>query len=196
MPQLAEVHRDAQLALRARLLRDLQRVWPALDWTAIDKTFPAWATAATTVIDRDRAASANVAARFCRAHRLAQGITGPAPIVLAPPIPREKVATVLTATCKARLKAAAARGLTGQQAMANAFVSSTGAASRLVLEGGRETVRRTAIEDPAARGWQRITTGRSCSFCNMLAGRGAVYREASSDFQAHDHCGCTAAPVY
>jgi hypothetical protein len=30
----------------------------------------------------------------------------------------------------------------------------------------------------------------------MLADRGAVYSEATADFAAHDHCGCSAEPVY
>jgi hypothetical protein len=30
----------------------------------------------------------------------------------------------------------------------------------------------------------------------MLLGRGAVYTEASADFEAHDHCNCGAAPAW
>jgi hypothetical protein len=30
----------------------------------------------------------------------------------------------------------------------------------------------------------------------MLASRGPVYSERSVDFHAHDHCSCTAEPIY
>jgi hypothetical protein len=36
----------------------------------------------------------------------------------------------------------------------------------------------------------------ACDFCEMLADRGAVYGEASADFEAHDHCSCSAEPVF
>jgi hypothetical protein len=30
----------------------------------------------------------------------------------------------------------------------------------------------------------------------MLIGRGAVYSEATADFQSHDHCNCQAEPAW
>jgi hypothetical protein len=30
----------------------------------------------------------------------------------------------------------------------------------------------------------------------MLAGRGSVYSADTAEFEAHDHCGCSAEPVY
>jgi hypothetical protein len=41
-----------------------------------------------------------------------------------------------------------------------------------------------------------VTSGNACDFCSMLADRGAVYGEASAEFEAHDHCSCSAQPVY
>lgn len=61
----------------------------------------------------------------------------------------------------------------------------------------RDTVLSNRQRDPQAVGWTRITRGaRSCKFCRMLADRGAVYREATVRFAAHDDCMCTAAPVF
>lgn len=79
------------------------------------------------------------------------------------------------------------------------------AAARVLLDGGlqrrianvaRETVMTNSVRDPRARGWQRVGDGSSCEFCSMLLGRGAVYTEATADFQAHDHCGCSAEPAW
>jgi hypothetical protein len=61
----------------------------------------------------------------------------------------------------------------------------------------RDTVLTNRKQDPQAIGWKRITRGsKSCSFCRMLADRGAVYRKDTATFAAHDDCMCTAAPVF
>ena len=71
-----------------------------------------------------------------------------------------------------------------------------GAGARLALKGGRDTIRQTSIDDPEAEGWERLISPGACGFCAMLAGRGGVYRKATVDFRAHDHCNCTAHPVF
>ena len=61
----------------------------------------------------------------------------------------------------------------------------------------RDTILTNQKQDPAAVGWKRISRGsKSCSFCRMLADRGAVYRKDTATFAAHDDCMCTAAPVF
>lgn len=59
----------------------------------------------------------------------------------------------------------------------------------------RDTILTNRSRDPQAVGWRRVTSG-GCGFCQMLAGKGTVYRESTVRFAAHDHCGCTAAPVF
>jgi hypothetical protein len=71
-----------------------------------------------------------------------------------------------------------------------------GASVRLVMNGGRATVTNAAVNDPFATGWERIIEPKSCAFCAMLAGRGAVYKESTAGFRAHDHCHCVARPVF
>lgn len=71
-----------------------------------------------------------------------------------------------------------------------------GGLQRVVATGARETVRVSSVQDPAAKGWQRVTSGNSCDFCTMLAGRGAVYSEASVAFDTHDACHCDAVPAF
>lgn len=70
------------------------------------------------------------------------------------------------------------------------------AAGRHAVNGGREVVREAAILDPDARGWARVTAGKACKFCQMLASRGAVYTQDTVDFQAHDGCHCMPEPVF
>lgn len=72
-----------------------------------------------------------------------------------------------------------------------------GGVQRRVADHARYTVAGSAIEDPAARGWQRVGNGGCTSgFCDMLIARGAVYTEATADFAAHDHCECEAVPAW
>lgn len=60
----------------------------------------------------------------------------------------------------------------------------------------RETVRVSSLEDPSARGWQRVGDGNSCGFCSLLISRGAVYSQSTVTFAAHTSCGCMAAPAF
>lgn len=72
-----------------------------------------------------------------------------------------------------------------------------GGVQRRVADHARYTVTGAAIEDRAARGWQRVGNGGCTSgFCDMLIARGAVYTEATADFAAHDHCECSAVPAW
>jgi hypothetical protein len=77
------------------------------------------------------------------------------------------------------------------------------AAARSQVEGGfqklvgdmhRDTVIRSLAADPAAKGWSRQTTGKSCDFCVLIAGRGNVYSARTANFSSHDHCDCLAVP--
>lgn len=194
--RLAVAHRKAQLAIRAQVMRELVRLWPAMDWTALDATFPAWSSAVGTLITAHRAVSTSTAASFLRRHRLAAGIPGPAPIVLAAPLPPEQLSTSLATTALWAAKAAAARGVTADRAMANAFVRSSGAATRLVLDGGRQTLARSMEADSRCVGYRRVTSGNACSFCAQLATWAEGNASLNTDFKAHDHCGCSAQPVY
>jgi hypothetical protein len=71
-----------------------------------------------------------------------------------------------------------------------------GGAQRRIADSARDTIMGSAIDDPQARGWARFVNGDSCAFCVMLAARGGVYTEKTSRFGAHDHCDCTAGPVW
>lgn len=72
----------------------------------------------------------------------------------------------------------------------------SGGLQRIVFNADRESVTRSSVADPKARGWQRVGSGASCEFCSMLLDRGAVYSEATADFLTHDHCNCGAEPVF
>lgn len=70
-----------------------------------------------------------------------------------------------------------------------------GGLTRLVLNGGRDTVVQSTNADPAHVGWARVGAG-DCDFCQMLIDRGPVYGADSADFESHDHCHCSAVPSF
>lgn len=72
-----------------------------------------------------------------------------------------------------------------------------GGTQRRIANFARKTVMDSSFFDPSAQGWQRVSQGGcSTGFCDMLAGRGTVYSEASADFASHDHCQCYAEPAF
>lgn len=72
----------------------------------------------------------------------------------------------------------------------------SGAAQRLTLAGSRGTAMETFRRSGATVGYRRITSGRPCPFCSMLASRGAVYSKQTVEFHAHDSCKCSSEPLY
>lgn len=71
----------------------------------------------------------------------------------------------------------------------------SGGLQRIIADAARGTIQASSIADPRARGWARAGVGE-CEFCQMLIGRGAVYTEATADFESHDRCGCIAVPEF
>lgn len=192
---MTAAYRREVLKLRAGTIRSMQAVWPALDWNRLDETFPAWLAATRGLVERDHAKAAQMAGLYIEAMRRAEKAAGSASVVTATLDP-ERAATALRVTSLVALKRSAQTGVPASLAMPRAFVQASGAASRLVLDGGRDTIRATVAADPEAQGWKRVGSGRTCDFCTMLLGRGAVYSEATADFASHDHCACSAEPVY
>lgn len=193
--QLTHLHRRQQLVLRRATIRDLERLWPSLEWSRLDRTYPRFAARVGGLVARNHRTSAGLAARYLRAFRVASGLPGELRIVL-PQLSSERLATSLRVTSLVAAKRAAAAGEAEAQAMAAARTVTAGAMARLVLDAGRDVVIGSTAEDPESGRWQRVLGGKGCDFCAMLAGRGPVYSAESADFASHDNCGCSAAPVY
>lgn len=60
----------------------------------------------------------------------------------------------------------------------------------------RDTTLRNGANDGMFVGYQRIARAASCGFCKALAARGAVYKQNTAYFAAHDSCQCTAAAAF
>lgn len=103
----------------------------------------------------------------------------------------------LLVTGPSELMRRAGRGETETNASKAALVTSSGASSRQVLGGGRQTLLTVVQADDVALGWARVTDSDPCAFCALLASRGPVYKSrTTAAFQPHDGCGCTPEPVF
>lgn len=197
MPSLAQQHRIAQAAVGARTVLALRAIWPALDRSNLDATAPDWLALALPIVAHQRAISAEVAAGYLIRHKVsALGAGATLDIQLAATIDPPAVVTSLMVTGPIALKRAAANGVDLAVALERANGTSSAAALRHALNGGRTTIADTTIADPDAAGWRRVASGNGCAFCQMLADRGGVYRDESAHFAAHDGCSCSAEPVW
>lgn len=71
-----------------------------------------------------------------------------------------------------------------------------GGLQKQVASGFWDTATGNTRHDPDAVGWARYAGGGACKFCQMLAGRGAVYRRDTVNFAAHHGCHCVVGPSY
>lgn len=80
-------------------------------------------------------------------------------------------------------------------------------ALRHTMNGGRNAVDQTRLQDKLAVGYYRETDGDPCYFCAMLASRGIVFKEDSfdqsdprfegpGDCKVHDSCACHNRPAF
>jgi len=200
--EIAAAARAAQLAIRARLLRDVAKLWPALDAKRLNATFPAWSHAMSLLVRNYHGQSSQASAAAYRAAREV-ATQSPAPrslIHLAPEPSQEWLDRAFGYSGPGMLNK--------DTAQPNTALSTTmGTASRIALDGGRTTTLETVKADPVAVGWYRVTDGAPCAFCALLASRGIVYKDHSFDrsdahfkgsgeSKVHNDCGCGFAPAF
>lgn len=161
--------------------RDLARLWQlvrdgAAAEVALRDLLPA-------IVTQYGAAGATMAAQWYDEQRLKVGAKGAFAAIPIPPDDRGAQSLVgwalSTAVDDSSLAALIAGGV-----------------QRRIADHVRYTVARSSVADPRARGWERVGDGKTCEFCEMLIGRGAVYTEDSVDFESHDSCGCSASPAW
>lgn len=199
--QLTRRYLQRALAAKATALRDVVDIWRLIDSDDISRSWPAVMRALEIVVADGRSTVAGIAADYLEQMRDLQNPAAGLDIVLADTPDRLAIRGSLTATGPISMKEAIGRGLAVEAASDRALVALSGAVSRVVLNGGRDTVIRT-IEASGVYRWMRVTHGKTCWFCAMLASRGPVYtsRATAGDARGrpgrfHDHCDCTIEPV-
>ncbi|MEV6526881.1 hypothetical protein AB0M43_33615 [Longispora sp. NPDC051575] len=205
---LTERHRLAQLGVRARFTSAFLDTWPVLDARQVAATAPRWLRLTVPLVAEHRHQSATVAADYYHRLRAASLPTGAAPGPVAQPVDPDldAVRTSLLVTGPATIRRLSRDGRPVDEAARIASVRATGAASRHVLDGGRDLIHTAVAADPVALAWARVSDGSPCAFCAMLLSRGPVYKTKRAATLAvegdregkeyHDGCACQPVPIY
>jgi hypothetical protein len=209
--ELTDQHRRAQLALRSAFMRELVRLWPLINLDKLDETAAEWIGFVTDLILTYRMQSVDRALSYYDSFRRAE-IGQPLPNRgnyrgLATPEPAA-IKTSLLVTGPIGVKSRIGKGIDPRIAKAKAMVDVSGAASRHVLNGGRQLITEAVVKDDVALGFIRVTDDDPCAFCALLAARGPVYHSKDTAYRTtarskrgpgkeyHDHCGCSAEAVF
>lgn len=196
--RLTANHRRQQLALRAKVIREVMTLWPA--WQPKDPgSFKAFEDAMVLLVQSRSQQSAAIAAdylqRFRRVELAAFESKSDADAVertfasLAKARSEEQIRTVIGASARGQVYRALQAGQSFEQAMANGAVRVSGDVSRLVMLGGSDTITNEAKRSKLR--FARVTSGNPCAFCAMLASRGPVYwSEETASFEPHGNCSC------
>lgn len=179
----------AQAAIAEHLAHPVENAWRLLTVADLRGTLPELVGAIAAVVQLYGLASATLAARYYEAERMQAGIRGTYLVDPVSPASYEQIDEAVRWATK---------GLWGKKPNTEAAKTLTlGIAEKYTLDAGRQTIIRAVQQDRKSHGWARVVEPGACSFCLILAIRGAVYRsEQSADFRAHDHCRCHVQPLF
>lgn len=187
--------------------REIDQLWSAVDPRNLKGTLPKFKAAMTLLVQKYGKASMALASNYYMNERRAAGFTSRLKMALADPANLQQVSAGIDfATSTLWNVPPAGTTITDPRAdeelVTAARTQVQGVAEKLVQDPARETTLNTIRRDEDAVGWARIpepslSKSGTCSFCALLATRGAVYgSEASADFKAHNGCKCHPQPLF
>lgn len=199
----ADAQRRAQRGLSRLLTRDMRSLRRLIIPSRLEASVPDWIVAVRALVEQYGSASAALAADYYEAERVAAAVTGRFTVPLVGPPPDGQVESSLRwatkdiwerdpedpATTEAQLQPLEVR-------LEQAEKKSEAVAQKLVTDQGRGTVQEAVRQDRQATAWARAAALGACAFCKLLATRGAVYKQDTAGFRAHDGCHCGVVPVF
>lgn len=188
---LTEAHRQTQLALAARSMVKSRVAYDKfLDVADLDASFPGWSVLMQQIVEEGFLGSERLATAYVVRTLKDAGLeVGGLPSVA---LDQEKLLSNLLVNGPISIKQKIKKGIPADQAKAMARERFLGVVKERVLDGGRDLIIGASKYHGKRGRWRRVTDGKPCAFCAMLAGRGPVYREETSKFDSHENCGCTA----
>lgn len=195
--------RSAQRGLSRLLVREVRGLRRLIIPSRLARSMPDWFAAVQAVVDQYAQASAALGADFYDGQRADAGVPGSFTVPVADPPPPEKTeASLRWATKDVWERDPDAPATTAAQReplearLVQAEKKAELVAQKLVADTGRGTVLEAVQRDRQATAWARSAALGACSFCKLLATRGAVYKRDTVDFRAHDGCHCGVLPVF
>ncbi len=176
---------------------------------------PTWIEAVAALVARYSQVAATLAADFYDGERDAAGVPGLFTVPLADPPPDEQTSQSLRWATKDlwprdERDATVAQLEPLDSRLDAAMSKADGVIDRLVLNAGRSTVRGAVQQDAGAVGYARAAALGACSFCKLMASRGATYKDLDavgrtanerfigedSVIKFHNFCRCQPIPVF
>jgi hypothetical protein len=196
--KLTERHMREQLAIRSRALDEFATLMASYD---PNNQFSVAATrnGLVEITTRYRMQSAEAANRYYAAFRAAEGVPGTPPPLPVSDVVDDAFREVMQDSYRVlvrRNSAQLADAIRQADLLRRNEAEIAARLSRYVLSGGRVRLANLIRADGAAVGWARVTRGKSCAFCGLLAARGPVYTKQTGSFRAHNKCACTIEPVF
>lgn len=217
--ELTAAHQRAQRALTGNALKRLSAAWAAVDPTD-ETSWLRYVAEAEELCQSARTQSGQVAFRYLERFRkaelhalgmIADGLTVARPGVAV----AGELESLIAAHGPAFVRRLVANGVSLEEAKRLALSGQFGNITGHILGPGRSVINDGIGRDRKCIGWRRVCSGAACSFCAMLATRGAVYKENSfrgkgaggvslaghgkpspKGAQVHRACQCQMEPVY
>jgi hypothetical protein len=176
---LVSEHHAALVGLTGKLKTTLRT--PQL--LRLDKSSAQYAAAFAALVQEFGSASVSLNSDYYEDARTDAEVPGAYRVPDIEPLAPERVSGALTAA------------LDAPPDLAQSSVE--GYADLLVTSIGKNALIAAIMGDNKAQKWARVTSGKACAFCRMLATRGAVYKsDASASFVPHPRCHCTIEAVF
>lgn len=191
--KLTEAHRKKQIVLGEQTERRVKALAKYVNEEDISGSWR-WRLEVQRVTEDGFNRSRDYAATYVDEYSLAE--TGWREDIRLPVYDRAKTDEAITVLGVAGIKAGIRSGSPYRRAVAKACSRLAAHCGQLALAGGRNLIDITVKYSGRAGGYRRVTDGKPCAFCAMLASRGPVYSEETAFFESHHHCGCSAEIVY
>ncbi|MFF4791831.1 hypothetical protein ACFY2M_19180 [Streptomyces sp. NPDC001276] len=199
----ADRYRAAQRGLTRLLVRDVRGLRRLIIPSRLRASVPDWLAAMNAIVEQYARTSSALAADFYDAQRAAARVPEVFTVPVADPPPPEQTEASLRWATKdvwerdpedPRTTEAQKQPLDVRLEQAEKKAEQV--AQKLVTDTGRGTVQEAVRQDRQAVAWARSAALGACSFCKMLSTRGAVFKQDTVDFRAHDGCHCGVIPVF
>lgn len=196
--KLTELHKLLQIRLSSQSMAATKLLWSTMDPAKGAAAMDAWLQQQVALSKVFDGKSANLAADYIKKFRIAEGFPG-GPVVAVKDFNPQWAEETMSYNGSNKVQALMDSGMTAKEAMAKVAPQAMAAAQRVVLNGGRRVVDKSALANPDSTGWRRVSDGHPCAFCAMLVTRGGAYKsEKSAGLGRHWHkrCGCTVEEVF
>lgn len=209
--ELTEEHRLAQLSIGAAGALNSDALWRLLDPNDIDGSRARWVAASVHAAELTFPMSVEAAELYVTSYQAVE-VPGSDRVVLQPRFDSRKVARDLDLAGPQYVKSLIGKGHSPDEAHDHAHSRILGLGRKHALDGGRGLIEATTSQDQRSIGYRRVTGPDPCTFCAMLASRGAQFGgqrsqsiygtggsalvRSSDGLRYHLHCNCTAEIVY